>query len=481
MELKNLLENVSVKKIIGNTNIQIENLCCDSNAVNKNSLFFCINGTKTDGHDFAKQACNHGAVALVCERELKVNATQIIVENARESMREFANEFYGRADKRLKIIGVTGTNGKTSTANLIYQILKNAGKNCAVIGTIGTFYADKFIEPSLTTPDPIELNKQLSDIVVSGVEYVVMEVSAHALYFEKLKNIHFTAVVFTNFTQDHLDFFGDMNKYKQAKLKLFREYDFNYAVINADDPIGIGLCSEIENSYSYGIENPSDVFAIRIKESKNGTEFIINLFDSVNAVKTPLVGKFNVYNAMAALTVVALLGIDAETAVEGINKANAVSGRVEQIYSGAYTVFVDYAHTPDGLRKTLIALKRICKGRLICVFGCGGNRDKYKRSEMGKISGEIADFTVITSDNPRYEEPMEIMCDIEKGMLSVCKKYVLIQDRTDAIEYALNYLRPKDILVIAGKGCENYQEILGVKRMYNDKDTVKELLRRKQS
>ncbi len=481
MELKKLLKNVAMKKVIGNTDINIENLSIDSNAVEKNSLFFCINGTSTDGHKYAKDACNHGAVALVCEKELDISVTQIIVENARESMREVAGEFYGRADKRLKIIGVTGTNGKTTTSNLIYQILKNAGKNCALIGTIGTFYADKFIQPSLTTPDPIELNKQLADILRSGAEFVVMEVSAHALYFDKLKNIEFTAVVFTNFTQDHLDFFGDMNNYKQAKLKLFNEYKYKYAILNCDDPVGIELYNQKEGAFSYGIENPSDVFAIRIKENKNGTEFIINLFDNVNTVKIPLVGRFNAYNAMSALTTVVLLGIDADTAVSAINQAGVVSGRLEKVYNGEYTVFVDYAHTPDGLRKTLSALRKICTGRLICLFGCGGNRDKYKRSEMGKISGELADFTVITSDNPRYEEPMEIIAEIEKGVLSVCKKYVSIQDRAQAIEYALNLLKPKDVLVIAGKGCENYQDVLGIKLIFNDKDTVKEIIRRKKS
>ncbi|MBQ8427399.1 MAG: UDP-N-acetylmuramoyl-L-alanyl-D-glutamate--2,6-diaminopimelate ligase [Clostridia bacterium] len=477
MKLNDLIKNITVKEIIGSTDVEIENLYFDSNSVTKNSLYFCLNGTKTDGHQYSLQAEKHGAVAVVCERRLNVNVTQIIVESSREAMSIIAGEFYGRADKSLKIIGVTGTNGKTTTTHLIYQILKNAGKNCALIGTLGTFYSEKFIQPTLTTPDPIELNKQLRDMLCVGVEFVVMEVSAHALYFDKVKGIDFTAVIFTNFTQDHLDFFGSMAEYKKAKLKLFREYNFKYSIVNSDDPVGIEIYNEIAGSISYGIDNPADVFAIRVKEFKNGTEFIINLFDEISTVKIPLIGRFNAYNAMSALTASALLGIDANLAVDCINKANCVSGRLEKVHDGEFSVFVDYAHTPDGLQKSLTALRKICNGRLICVFGCGGNRDKLKRSEMGKISGKLADFTIITSDNPRYEEPMEIISDIEKGILKVSKKYLLIQDRTDAIEYALKFAKEKDVVLIAGKGCENYQEILGIKCLYNDKDTVEELLR----
>lgn len=478
MKLSDLLKNIKVAKIIGTTDVEIENLCLESNLVTNGSLYFCINGTKTDGHQFSLQAEKNGAIAVICEREVDVKITQIIVENSREAMSVIAGEFYGRADKSLKIIGVTGTNGKTTTTHLIYQILKNAGKNCALIGTIGTFYADKFIQPTLTTPDPIELNKQFSDMLSAGVEFVVMEVSAHALYFDKLKGIDFTAVIFTNFTQDHLDFFGSMTEYKKAKLKLFKEYNFKYAITNSDDPVGIEILNEVNGCISYGIDNPADVFAIRIKEFKNGTEFIINLFDEINTVKIPLIGRFNAYNAMSALTVCALLGVDANLAVDCINKANSVSGRLERVFDGDFSIFVDYAHTPDGLKKSLTALRKICNGRLICVFGCGGNRDKLKRSKMGKISGELADFTIITSDNPRFEEPMEIISEIEKGVLSVSKKYLLIQDRTEAIEYAINFAKDKDVILIAGKGCENYQEILGIKCLYNDKDTVEELIRR---
>jgi UDP-N-acetylmuramoyl-L-alanyl-D-glutamate--2,6-diaminopimelate ligase len=243
--------------------------------------------------------------------------------------------------------------------------------------------------------------------------------------------------------------------------------------------LGREIGNLIENSISYGIENPADVFAIRIKEYSSKLEFIVNLFDYVDSVSMPFVGKFNVYNALCALTVCSLLGIDTKESISALNASVSVSGRLEKVYDGEYSVFVDYAHTPDGLEKSLTALKRICKGRLICVFGCGGNRDKTKRYEMGKISGSIADFTIITTDNPRFEDPMEIISQIEKGILSQTKKYILIENRLEAIDYALSYAKPQDVVLIAGKGCENYQEVLGIKKEYNDKDTVKEILRSK--
>ena len=477
MELKKLLKNVKVKKLVGDAKIEIENLACESNAVTNGCLFFCIEGTRIDGHKYAYQAEKNGAVAIVCQKELEVNATQIIVDDVREAMSSIAGEFFGRADKQLKIIGVTGTNGKTTTTNLIYQMLNSLDKPTALIGTLGTFFKDRFIEPTLTTPDPIELHRQLKEMHLLGVQYVVMEVSAHALFFDKIKGLDFSIVVFTNFTQDHLDFFSNMDEYKNAKLKLFTDYKFKYAVTNSDDIVGREVGNKINGCISYGIENPADVFAIRIKESSDKTEFVVNLFDYVDNVKIPLIGRFNAYNAMCALTVCSLLGVSAEDAVNAINKVSAVSGRLELIYNKEFSVFIDYAHTPDGLEKSLTALKNTCLGRLICVFGCGGNRDKSKRYEMGRISGKIADFTIITSDNPRYEDPMEIIREIEKGVLSESRKYVLIENRESAIEYALNYIKPKDVVLIAGKGCENYQEVLGIKKAYNDKDAVEEILR----
>ncbi len=477
MKLSKLLKRITTKAVIGNTDLQIDDIVSDSRSATKNSLFICIDGKDSDGHNFVCQAENYGAIAIVTKKQLETSLTQIIVDDTRVAMSELASEFFGRADERLSIIGVTGTNGKTTTSSVIYDILNASGVKTALIGTLGTFYDNKIIEPTLTTPDPLVLHRQFREMLDSGVKVVVMEVSAHALYYDKLKGIDFTACVFTNFTQDHLDFFKDMKEYKKAKLKLFSDYKAKYVITNSDDEVGREIAQNVKGSISYGVENPADVFAIKINEKANGTSFVINIFDMIYDVKLKLMGRFNVYNVMAASTVSALLGVEPDKIIEVVNNIECVSGRLERVYNGDYSVYVDYAHTPDGLKKSIMALKNVCKGRLVCVFGCGGNRDKDKRKKMGQISGKLADFTIVTSDNPRYEEPLDIMFEIEKGILQETKNYLLIQDRADAIKYAINYAKIKDIILIAGKGSEKYQEILGVKRMYNDKDTVEEIIR----
>ena len=312
----------------------------------------------------------------------------------------------------------------------------------------------------------------------AGVKCVIMEVSAHALYLNKTEGINFEVGVFTNLTQDHLDFFENMEKYKKAKLKLFEDNRCKFIVSNSDDETGHEIIKNSKNAVSYGINNPADVFAVNIKESDMGTEYFINLFDRVYEIKTPLIGKFIVYNSLAAATASALLGVKTDAAKNGLSDMKTVSGRMEKVYGEKFDVFIDYAHTPDGLKKSLESLKPLCKNRLICVFGCGGNRDVSKRRLMGRISGELADFTVITSDNPRYEEPMKIIGEIETGMLEVSKKYVIVQNRVEGIRYALEYAKDGDSVLIAGKGSEKYQEILGTKHMYNDKDTVREIMKK---
>ena len=481
MKLSTLIENLPRKKVIGKTNVEIENLQIDSNSVTHGSLFICLCGRDFDGHSFVRQVENYGAVAIVTEKQLDTSLTQVIVENCRATMGIIAAEFYSHPEKKMKIIGVTGTNGKTTTTHIIKSICDNAGLPCGLIGTLGTFYRGKFIEPSLTTPDPFVLYKTFYEMQKSGVEVVVMEVSAHALYLDKVSNLNFDVGVFTNLSQDHLDFFGDMDSYKRAKLKMFEGGKCKYIVVNSDDETGIEIMKKCKNVITYGINNPSDVFAIQLKNTKLGTEFVCNLFDCIFDVNLKLMGIFNVYNALAAATAAALIGVDTEKIIEGVEKTTGVSGRLELIYNDKFAVYLDYAHTPDGLKKALCALKESCGKRLICVFGCGGNRDKGKREIMGRISGEYADFTVITSDNPRYEEPMDIISNIEKGMLEVSKNYVVVQDRREGTKYALEMAKEGDILLIAGKGSEKYQEILGIKQVYNDKDTVMDILRKGKS
>jgi UDP-N-acetylmuramyl-tripeptide synthetase len=310
----------------------------------------------------------------------------------------------------------------------------------------------------------------------SGVKVVAMEVSAHALYYDKINDVKFEVGVLTNFTQDHLDFFGNMDDYKLAKKKLFENDRCKYKVVNADDGLGMELMNCDSKTISYGIDNPSDVFAIEVECDDIGSQFVINIFDMIYNVDLNLIGKFNVYNAMAGATATALVGVPTESIIRGLCAVKTVSGRLELVHKSNYSVYIDYAHTPDGLEKSLTALRDICKGKLICVFGCGGNRDKEKRPLMGKISGEKSDFTVITSDNPRFEDPMEVISEIENGLLTVSRNYVVVQEREDGIKYALDYAKNGDVVIIAGKGSEKYQEVLGIKHVYNDKDTVKRLV-----
>lgn len=477
MKLCELVEKLEKVKVSGDLAVNINNVQIDSNSVTNGSLFVCLKGGDKDGHEYIRQVESYGGAAIISEREVETVLPQIVVKDTRLALSVLAAEFYGGVCDKMRLIGVVGTNGKTTTAHLIGSLLNNAGIKCGVIGTLGAFYGDNFIEPNLTTPDPLVLHKILYDMYNAGYDTAVMEVSAHALHFQKVGGIKFEAGVLTNFTRDHLDFFGDMQNYERAKAKFFNENECKYVVVNADDPLGQKIAKK-GGVITYGVDNPADVFAIDIKSVSAGERYVINLFDCVYDVKLKLAGRFNVYNSLAAATVAALIGVKPKKVIEGLNKANGASGRMQCVYGGDFSVYVDYAHTPDGLYNVLTALKKSCKKRLICVFGCGGNRDAGKRVEMGRISGEFADFTVITSDNPRYEEPMEIIAEIEKGVLEKSKNYVIVQERAEGIKYAIEAARAGDVIVVAGKGSENYQEILGIKRPYNDKDTVEDILRR---
>lgn len=476
MKLEKLLQGVNVLAIKGSILLDIKSVEIDSRNITKQSLYVCVKGDNFDGHDFVFDAIKNGANCIVTEKVLDIKVTQIIVSDSRKATSVIAKNFYNSACDKLRIIGVTGTNGKTSTTHFIKRILDKSGYKVGVIGTLGVYYNDVKLEPTLTTPDPIKLHEIFYKMVEAKIDVVVMEVSAHALYYDKLLGINFEIGVFTNFTQDHLDFFGSMENYKSAKLKFFKENNFKYAVVNSDDEVGISLLNSCKNTVSYGLNNPSDVFAIKVKQEKDGTSFVINLFDCIYDVKNQLIGTFNVYNLLASATVCALVGVETDLIGGSLNSMDIVVGRMEKVYSDKFDVYVDYAHTPDGLEKALNSLRKVTKKRLVSVFGCGGNRDLSKRAVMGKISAKIADFTVITSDNPRFEDPMSIIGDIEKGFLEVSKNYVVIEKRKEGIKYALDFAKEGDVVLIAGKGSENYQEILSIKHPHNDKDTVKEII-----
>ena len=438
MKLKKLISKLEIIETFGNLDCDVKEVKTDSNSISTGSLFVCLKGDNADGHDFIRQAEGYGAVAFVCERKLDTSLPQIIVANARKALAILASVIYGEPSKDLRIIGVLGTNGKTTTSKLLCELINYAGVNCGLIGTLGTYYNGVMHEQNLTTPDPLELHKAFADMKQSGVKAVVMEVSAHAVYYDKVYGVHFEGAIFTNFTQDHLDFFADMAAYERAKLKFFKEYSFKYVVTNVDDFVGRKITDLIPAAITYGIENPSDVFAMDVISSTSGESFILNLFDCIYDVKLQLLGRFNVYNALASATAASLFGIQTKKVKEGLERAGAVEGRLERVYDKSFTVIVDYAHTPDGLKKAILALRPLCLGRLICIFGCGGNRDKTKRQIMGQVSGKNADFTIVTTDNPRFEEPMDIILEVEKGILKETTAYVLIQDREEAIKIITN-------------------------------------------
>ncbi len=457
---------------------EISALTLDSRTKTKDGLFFCLVGGKSDGHAYAVEAVKNGAVAIVSERQLGVPVPQILVPSTRKALSITASSFYGEPSKALKIIAITGTNGKTTTAYMLRSILKEAGKRVGIIGTLGAFFEEYEWQFGLTTPDPIQLHSVLASMQKSGAEYVVMEASAHALYYEKLSGIRFSACIFTNLSQDHLDFFKTMSAYKSAKLKLFE--DCPIAVLNGDDETGrsISRLREREGGKTvlYGLHTPTDAFAVITREGLNGTECMLNVNDKLCKVRLSLVGRHNVYNALASATCAVELGLDVGAVASGLKKLKRVKGRLERVaqYHGA-DVYVDFAHTPDGLEKSLEALRQHTKGRLVCLFGCGGNRDREKRALMGEIASKKSDFSVLTSDNPRYEDPLDIISEIEKGYRRFGCRYVVVPDRARAIEYALDFLVQGDVLLIAGKGGEDTQEIMGIKYPFDDQTVVEKL------
>ena len=477
MKIGELLQKIEYENFKGDTEIEFTGLCADSQKIKSGDIFFCYKGNEYDSHDFAKEAVDGGAVAIVCERFLECQVPQIIVSDGRRAIVPSARAFYGYADKKLKLVGITGTNGKTTTTYMLASIFEAAGKKSGVIGTLGISYADKFISPELTTPDPIYLHSVFADMKSCGVEYVFMEVSAHAIYFNKIGGLEFDVGIFTNCTQDHLDFFGNMQDYAECKKSFFTEKICKCAVVNSDDKVGRQIMQGFTKTVSYGLKNPADVFAVDIDENIKGSSFVINLFDELYEMNIRLAALHNVYNAMAAAACAKILGIDTEFIAEGLENLKGVTGRLELVakFNGA-DIFVDFAHTPDGLEKSLKALKKLCKGKLYCLFGCGGNRDKTKRPIMGAIAAENSDFCIVTSDNPRYEDPYEIISEIEAGIKPLKKNYVTVTERETATEYAINLLEQGDVLLVAGKGGEYYQEIMGIKHSYNDTSVIRQII-----
>ncbi len=483
MLLSTLLQSLQGKMIYskGEWDREIESLSMDSRKEGVNSLFFCLSGGQTDSHGFVHQAIQNGAVAIVCERELDVSVPQFLVKDSRLALGLLASLFFGEPSKFLRVIGITGTNGKTTISYMLESICSESGKKSGVIGTLGVRYDGKTEECGLTTPDPIYLQETLAKMLADGVEYVIMEVSAHALYYKKTAGVTFSSCIFTNLTQDHLDFFPTMQEYKEAKLSLFGQKSCPIAVVNGDEEVGREIARRRRKwggkTVFYGLNAPADAFAVLTDESLYGTACMLNIDDKLCRVTLSMLGRHNVYNALAAATCGVELGLELGGISRGLTRLSKVSGRLERVATcRGGTVYVDFAHTPDGLQKSLQTLKAHCQGRLVCLFGCGGNRDRSKRSLMGEIAAKECDFAVLTSDNPRYEEPLDILREIEKGYRRFSSRYVVVPDRKRALAYALAYLERGDILLVAGKGGEEYQEIMGIKYPFHDQSIIRRLL-----
>ena len=486
MQLRDLIREVNSARIVGSSEwerVEITGLTDDSRFVKRGDLFFCRRGGNVDSHQYAKEALKKGAAALVVERELAIDLPQILVDDARAAMSLISVAFYGEPHKKVKLIGITGTNGKTTTAYMLASVLRTAGKSVGIIGTLGIYYANKKIAPELTTPDPIFLQATLADMAACGVEYAVMEVSAHALYFHKDAGVTYEACIFTNCSQDHLDFFKDMEEYAEVKKGLFTARRCALAIVNGDDALGREIVRErkaagVGKTLVYGLEEPSDDFAVVTEEDLYGTDAVLNVRDELTHVRVSLSGRHNVYNALAAASCAYDLGVPLKEIAAGLKVLKRVNGRLELVAEHrGVKLFVDFAHTPDGLEKSLQALKKHCKGRLVCVFGCGGNRDKSKRPLMGEAVAKNADFAVLTSDNPRYEDPLDIISAIERGYRKHSTQYVIVPERERAVEYAIARAKDGDVLLIAGKGGEEYQEIMGIKYLLNDNDLIKKIIR----
>ena len=465
MQLKTLLENITLNNTKPIPDCEIYGIAYDSRQVQEGYLFICIKGLNTDGHLYAQEAVQRGARAVLGEEVLSLPPEIIMVqtENTRAVLPVLASNYYGNPSRQLKLIGVTGTNGKTTVTHIIKAILEEAGYKVGIIGTLYASVGLYLRDMGHTTPESIEIEQFLSECVKQNAHFVIMEVSSHALAMQRVEELSFHSAVYTNLTQDHLDFHHDMTAYKEAKLSLFKKLAGQpnaYGIVNADDEYGGDfLKGSPVTAYTYGMTKKAAVKADKVQYSMRGTIFTVNLGQENITIEMKLIGRFNVYNALAAIAVAWQEGIDAHTIKKALGKMKGVAGRFEQVDCGQdYTVIVDYAHTPDGLENILTAAREIAKNKIITVFGCGGGRDRGKRPLMGGIAAKHSDFTIITTDNPRHEEPESIIAEIMPGMGNIAdSSFMVIIDRYEAIRQAVKLAEKNDMVIIAGKGHETYQ------------------------
>jgi UDP-N-acetylmuramoyl-L-alanyl-D-glutamate--2,6-diaminopimelate ligase len=467
MQLKTLAAALSVRQIIGPLDRNVESIAYDSRRVQRNGLFVALRGEKSDGHTFIGQAIEKGAAAIVAEREEKhPRATCLVVDDSRAALADLAGTFYGFPARKLRMAAVTGTNGKTTTSFLIKHICENAGLRCGLIGTVRYEIGERILPATRTTPESLDLQELLAQTVNAGCKAAAMEVSSHAVAQGRIRGLEWDVAVFTNLTQDHLDFHGTMENYYAAKAKLFhslaeqKKKKKPVAVINIDDRYGERLIGEVNRKMAvvtYGLGAQADFRASNYRMEFGGTSFQLDARGKSYLVRVPLIGRFNVANSLAALAGANALGLNLREAILSLGKTPQVPGRLQAVPAKRqFQMFVDYAHTPDALANVLKTLRELSPHKLIVVFGCGGDRDRQKRPLMANVVEQTADHAIITSDNPRKEDPEKIIDEVEKGFRG--SHYEKIIDRTEAITRAVTLAQPHDIVLIAGKGHENYQE-----------------------
>ena len=509
MELKRLIEDVEVKKIVGDTVKEVDGIAYHSKQIGKEFLFAAIRGLEADGHQFIEEAIQRGAGVVVSEVERQVSdRTLILVPNSRQALAKISSNFYGDPSSRLKLIGITGTNGKTTTTYLLESILKKAGCTVGVIGTINYRFGHRITPAPNTTPESLDLQRILWEMSKGGASHVIMEVSSHGLDLDRVFGCQFDGVVFTNLTSEHLDYHKTLERYFESKKKLFSDSlvkslkKRRFAVTNFDDPRGEKIVEGIDLPViRYGLSPSCDVTADQMVSSFQGLSCRVRTPKGDLSIRSKLIGDFNVYNIMAAVSVGIGMEVPLETLKEGVEGLEGVSGRFENVENTrGLHVIVDYAHTHDALERVLLGLKRIVEngiqsyGKLITVFGCGGDRDRTKRPLMGEVAGKYSDLAILTSDNPRTEDPFAILEEVERGFKALPLKewhpnemklwrskkgYLKVPDRREAIRTAIRLAQPSDTVLIAGKGHEDYQ-IIGKKRFpFDDRIEAQKVLEEK--
>lgn len=470
MKLYDIISNLKFIGIKNYRELDIDSLSCNSKEKITSGIYFCIKGLLKDGHEYALESIDNGAVCLVVERYLDIPITQILVEDVRIAMSYISSVFYSTYKSNMRFIGITGTNGKTTSTFLIRDILMKMGKKVGLIGTQGIYIANLLLPNKLTTPDPIDLHKTIQDMELNGCEYCVMEVSAHSIALNKIDNIYYDIVGLTNITKDHLDFFINMENYAKCKASLFDSTHAKIGVVNLNSKYRRDIMKANIEIFTFG--EGGDLSITESRQTLAGSQFKLEYKGKQYSVKTNMLGGYNIENMMMCISCLINLGFELKDIISVI-KSNEffIPGRFNILNLPTdFNVVIDYAHTPDGIKNILSTIKKLPINRLITVFGCGGNRDKTKRSEMGDVALSNSDFVIVTSDNPRDENPDMIIDDIVRDIDS--KKILRITDRRSAIEYALSIAKTNDMIAILGKGAETYQEIKGIKYHYSDYEVV---------